>query len=204
MTIVYKQITPKDLNAARQFAIKGMHLSWYVNNQIELYFYSWYFLYSEILQATIAIGAFVNGELVGMILGNMDKAPKLFKSRRWKCFVKVVGFIVRYGFEESSNPYNEANQKMLANYQNLSKIDGELNFFAVNPDVVGKGIGTNLLNEFERQIPGKTIYLYTDSGSTYQFYEHRGFNQVGQMEIELPIKGKKTAMTCMLFAKTIR
>lgn len=52
-----------------------------------------------------------------------------------------------------------------------------------NPEI--KGIGTFLLNEFEKLEVGKRIYLYTDTGCTYQFYEHRGFEKVGEKPVSL-------------------
>lgn len=93
---------------------------------------------------------------------------------------------------------------MLAAYKEIHHPEGELNFFAVNPDIKGKGIGTKLLNEFEKQEVGKEIYLYTDSGSTYQFYEHRGFKVVGEKDIELDTYGEMVPLICVLFAKTLR
>ncbi len=41
--IIIKQLEKKDFNAARKFAIDGMHLSGYATTRFELYFYSKYF-----------------------------------------------------------------------------------------------------------------------------------------------------------------
>ena len=64
---------------------------------------------------------------------------------------------------------------LLEEFKKNNKVDGEINFFAVDPTIKGKGIGSLLLKELEKQEKDKLIYLYTDSGSTYQFYLHRGF-----------------------------
>ncbi|MCI1135489.1 GNAT family N-acetyltransferase [Enterococcus gallinarum] len=40
-----------------------------------------------------------------------------------------------------------------------------------------KGLGTRLLNELQKRVQGKEIYLFTDSACTYQFYEKRGFQR---------------------------
>ena len=79
--------------------------------------------------------------------------------------------------------------------------DGEINFFAVNPEIKGKGIGTLLLNELEKEEKGKLIYLYSDTGSTYQFYQKRGFNLSGKNDIKLIIDKKEAPLTCFLFSK---
>jgi GNAT superfamily N-acetyltransferase len=67
----------------------------------------------------------------------------------------------------------------------------------------GKGIGTLLLNELEKQEKGKLIYLFTDNGSTYQFYSHRGFREYGKSDVILEINRKKIDLTCFLFGKIL-
>ena len=60
-----------------------------------------------------------------------------------------------------------------------------------------------LLGELEKCIKGKTIYLFTDNACTYQFYEHRGFDRVGEKDIELDFGDEKVPMTCLLYSKTV-
>ena len=81
--------------------------------------------------------------------------------------------------------------------------DGEIIFLAANPDVKVKGIGTMLLNELTNREKGKQIYLYTDNACTYQFYEHRGFDKVGEKDIELDLGANKLPMTCLLYSKVL-
>jgi len=64
MDVIVQPLKKKDFNAARKFAIDGMHLNWYTSNDFELYFYSKYFLYLELLRATSALGAYVDDKLV--------------------------------------------------------------------------------------------------------------------------------------------
>ena len=61
----------KDFNKARKFAIEGMNLNWYTSNKLELYLYSKYFWYLEISKATKALGAYIDNELVGVLLVDM-------------------------------------------------------------------------------------------------------------------------------------
>ena len=81
--------------------------------------------------------------------------------------------------------------------------DEEINFFAVDPNIKGKGIGILLLNELEKQEKGKLIYLFTDNGSTFQFYSHRGFNESGKTDIKQEINKKEAELTCFLFSKKL-
>ncbi|WP_176331070.1 hypothetical protein [Burkholderia vietnamiensis] len=45
-----------------------------------------------------------------------------------------------------------------------------------------------MLDELQRLEVGKFIYLYTYSGSTYQFYHRRGFEESGRRDVTLKIK----------------
>lgn len=58
-----------------------------------------------------------------------------------------------------------------------------------------------LIKEFERREKGKKIYLFTDNACTYQFYEHRGFERVGQRDVVLNIGKRKVDLQCLLYSK---
>lgn len=201
--IEIQQLRKKDFDKARKFAVVGMHLNWFTSNKIELYLYSKYFWYSEISKATTALGAYMGDKLVGVLLADIKNKPKIFRSVWYNIYTKTASFIINNMYKSAAEPYNDANNEILEKYLKHNSVDGELIFFAVDPKRKGKGIGTLLLNEFERLEKCKHIYLFTDSGSTYQFYAHRGFKEVGRKDISI-INGKKNSpLTCMLFSKTL-
>lgn len=201
MNIVIKQLRKQDFNRAREFAIEGMHLSWYATNKIELYLYSKYFWYLEITKTTKAIGAYMDDRLVGVLLADMKDEPKIFTSTFYNAFIKVVIFFINLFYKNASSVYDKANIQMLKEFKESNNPDGEINYFAVDPDIKGKGIGTLLLNELEKYAKGKLIYLYTDSGSTYQFYQHRGFKEAVTRSIILEIHKREIPLNCFLFCK---
>lgn len=201
MNIVIKQLRKQDFNRAGEFAIEGMHLSWYATNKIELYLYSKYFWYLEITKATKAIGAYMDDRLVGVLLADMKDEPKIFTSTFYNAFIKVVIFFINLFYKNVSSVYDKANIQMLKEFKESNNPDGEINYFAVDPDIKGKGIGTLLLNELEKYAKGKLIYLYTDSGSTYQFYQHRGFKEAVKRSIILEIHKREIPLNCFLFCK---
>lgn len=203
MNIEIKQLKKRDFNTARKFAIEGMHLNWYTNNTLELYLYSKYFWYLEISRATRALGAYMGDKLVGVLLVDIDNQPKVFNSIGYRLFVKFSSFIINLLYKKASNTYDNVNKEMLENFLKSNSANGELNFFAVDPTIKGKGIGTLLLNELEKKEKGKQIYLYTDTGSTYQFYLHRGFIESGRRDILIKIGNREVPLTCYLFSKTL-
>jgi len=117
--------------------------------------------------------------------------------------VKLVDFVQHTFVKDGIGIYDEANREMFKEYTRSSKPDGEICFLATNTKLKISGIGTMLLQELEKRELGKEIYLYTDTGCTWQFYEHRGFERVGQKDIELSIIDRKTALTCLLYRKRI-
>lgn len=103
MVIDIRPLQKKDFNAARKFAIQGMHLEWYTGNAVELYLYSKYFWYLEISRATIALGAYLGDELVGVLLADIDDEPKVFANRFYRSFVRIAEFVIKLGYKDASN-----------------------------------------------------------------------------------------------------
>ena len=165
--------------------------------------YSKYFWYMEISKATKALGAYMENKLVGIVLADINDEPKMYKSIWYKLFTKIISSFINLLYHNASNAYDEANKKMLNELKKENNPDGEINFFAVDPGIKGKGIGTLLLNELEKQEKGKFIYLFTDNGSTYQFYTHRGFYESGRTDIKLKLHKKEVDLTCFLFSKKL-
>lgn len=203
MTITIKSIEEKDFDEARRFAVHGMHLDWYATSKLELYFYSKYFWYLELTKATRALGAYQGDRLVGILLVDMKNEPKIYSTFFRRMFVGISEFFIEKFYGDTADVYDQANQDMLAELLKKEQPDGELNFFAIDPEIKGKGLGTLMLDELQRLEAGKFIYLYTDSGSTYQFYHRRGFEESGRRDVTLKIKGQNLPLTCFLFSKRL-
>lgn len=90
MEIDIRPLQKKDFNAARKFAVQGMHLEWYTGNVVELYLYSKYFWYLDISRTTIALGAYLSDELVGVLLADMNDEPKVFANPFYRSFVRLL------------------------------------------------------------------------------------------------------------------
>ena len=203
MDIAIKTIRKQDFDAARRFAVQGMHLHWYATGRLELYLYSQYFWNLEVTRATRALGAYMGDRLVGVLLVDMKGEPKVFPSFFRRAFVWLSDRVIKAFYSGAADVYHQANEKMLGEFKQQHQPDGELNFFAIDPTITGKGLGTLLLDELERLEAGKLIYLFTDSGSTYQFYQRRQFDEEGRQDVTMEIGGKELDLTCFLFSKTL-
>jgi len=197
----FGELKKSNYKKAIQMAIDGMNFRWYMESEIMLKLYGRYFLYLELSKASQVIALHYNGNLAGLLLCDIFGEPKYKLSSLQYFYIKLVDFIQRTFIKDGIGPYEEANKEMFSSYSKSSKPDGEICFLAADRDLKISGIGTMLLSELEKRERGKEIYLYTDSGCTYQFYEHRGFERVGEKDIELSVIGNKTKITCLLYRK---
>lgn len=203
MKIEIKDIQKKDYEKAIQFAIKGMHFDWYLNNQFFLNAYGRYFWYLEINRATQIFAAYADSKFVGVLLAEIKGEEKKQQSFYQKFYVKFVDVIQRTFFRSGAGLYENTTKEQLAHYLKSNTPDGEIIFLAIDPDCKIKGIGTALLNALEEKEKGKILYLYTDDACTYQFYEHRGFEKVEEKEIVLEMPKGKIPLKCFMYSKKI-
>ena len=198
-----KEFQSRDMGKVIQFSIRGMHLDLYLKNRLLLNLYGRYFWYLEANRATHMIAAYEGDTLAGVLLAEIHGEPRKYYTRRRAAYVKFVDFVQRVFFRESAGLYDSVNKEMLVKYKQSHSPDGEIIFLAANPDIKIKGIGTMLLNALTKQAKGKEIYLFTDNACTYQFYEHRGFDKVGEREVVLDFGENKLPMTCLLYSKVL-
>lgn len=203
MEIEIKDIRKKDYKKAIQFAIRGMHFDWYLNNRFLLNAYGRYFWYLEINRATQVFAAYADNEFVGVILAEIKGEEKKQQSFLQKTYVRFVDVIQKTFFKGGAGLYEDTTKEQLAHYLKFNTPDGEIIFLAADPDCKIKGIGTALLNALEAKEKGKILYLYTDDACTYQFYEHRGFKRVEEKEIVLEMPKGEVPLKCFVYSKKI-
>lgn len=203
MKIEIKDIRKRDYKKAIQFAIKGMHFDWYLNNKFLRNAYGQYFWYLEINRATQILAAYVNDDFVGVLLAEIEGEEKRHQNILQKIYVKFVDVVQKCFFKGSAGLYEDTTKEQLAHYLETNTPNGEIIFLAADPNCKIKGIGTALLNALEEKEKGKTLYLHTDNACTYQFYEHRGFACVEYKEIVLDMPKGKVPLKCFIYSKTL-
>ncbi|HGH3392544.1 TPA: GNAT family N-acetyltransferase [Citrobacter freundii] len=203
MDITIKEVQKKDHRRARQFAISGMHLSWYTSSRLHLLLYIQHYWNYELLHATHLMGAYSGDKLSGVLIAKMNDHPAICSSVLRKIFVATLEWIIRKLYGHSGEELDNLNMKMLQENSHCSQFDGEITFFAVAPETKGAGIGSLLLKELEAREKGKKIYLFTDTGSTFQFYQKRSFQEAGKKRVHLKIGPRTLEVTSYLFCKRL-
>lgn len=203
MEIEIKDLQEEDYEKAIQFAIKGMHFNWYVDNKLLLDAYGRYFWYLQINRATQIMAAYAGGEFVGVLLAEMKGEEKKQQNFFQQSYVKIADEIMAVFFKGGAGLYEDTTKEQLAHYLESHTPDGEIIFLAADPDCEIKGIGTALLNALEEKEQGKTVYLHTDDACTYQFYEHRGFVRAEDKEIVLDLPKGQVPLRCFIYSKKI-
>ena len=198
-----RELKKKDHKKVIQYAIKGMHFGLYLKDKFLLNAYGKYFWYLEYANATQIIVVYEGERLLGVLLADMKGEKKTYKSFRKKLYIKYIDFIQKLFFKGGVMPSEEANKEMFRAYSERYTPDGEIRFLAADPDTKVKGVGTMLLNELARRENGKELYLFTDDQCTYQFYEHRGFEKIGEKDIVLELDNTIN-LKCLLYHKKLQ
>lgn len=197
-----KELQKKDFKKVIQYAIKGMHFDEYMKNNLILHAYGRYFWYLEYTNATQVIAAYDQDVLLGVLIADMKNEPKPYRSFWKELYVKIIDIVQNTFFGSGVMPYNQANKEMFAKYTEHYESDGEIRFLAADPDSKIRGVGTYLLSELSRREAGREIYLFTDTNCTYQFYEKKGFERVGEKEIVLGLSDA-VDLKCLLYRKKL-
>lgn len=203
MKLEIKELNKRDYKKAIQFAITGMHFNWYTDSKLQLSLYGRYFLYLELSCATQIIAAYKGSQLAGLLLARINGEPVKRPSLFMRLYVRLFDILQNIFVKGGTDIYDAANKELLKKYCQTVSPDGELLFLVANPKIMSKGVGSFLLEEFERRTKGKNIYLYTDDACTYQFYEHKNFICSGKKEIILSIGRKRVPLQCLLYSKHI-
>ena len=132
-------------------------------------------------------------KVVGFIFGNIKKAP--FKQRfisKFKLFIYFFYMLFSYPGRRGLKITfitDKVNKKLLAPYKKSHK--NELILFIVDENYRGYGIGSTLEKMYTSALKEKgikNVFLFTDTYSNYQYYEHRGYERKGELPVDFKIK----------------
>ena len=195
-----KPLKKADHKKAINFCLKGMHMYKYADTKFALNAYGKYFWYLEYTEATEILAAYEGDRLLGVLLADMKGEKKPYRSITKSIYIQIINFVQKYFYKGAKTIYVDSNNAMYEAYSKVHEPDGEIRLLAADPDSKVRGIGTFLINELAKRKAGKEIFLYTDEDCTYQFYDHRGFECVGENDVEIDFT-PKVKIKCFLYRK---
>lgn len=143
------------------------------------------YLRSCMSRATFSCVAAEDENVLGVILANSKKsAPKFsIKGTLSQLLAVLLLFTTKTGRKLGKffNRFDDTDTQLLKNCGQT--FDGEICFFAMDENSRGKGVGKQLFSsalEYLRKEEAGSFYLFTDSSCTYQFYEKRGMQRLGE------------------------
>lgn len=202
--IVIKPLEAQNAGRCAKFIVEGMNISKYIKSKKLQYLYSKFMFYQEFIESTDAFGVYVDNEFAGFILAGFDGMAKPYVPFKFRLYSHIFNLSSKlFDSHEINNSYKIANRAMKDEFLQRHSVDGEIKLFAVSSQYKGHGLGTKLLDKLATLHTGKNIYVYSDSNCDYQFYLHRGFEQVGIRQIVMGTKKYKIPLTCYMFYKTL-
>ena len=124
MRVEIKNIKKQDYKNAISFAISGMNFNRYVSNRFLLSLYGRYFWYLELCNATQVIAAYIDDELVGILLADITGETKKHRSFWKMLYVKVFDFLQHFFFKDGVSVDDEAKKQMMKEYKSYHLTDG--------------------------------------------------------------------------------
>lgn len=199
MKLKFKELERKDYKIVIKYASIGMHFDWYMDNKFLLYLYGKYFWSLTLTRVTQMIALYDDNELVGVCAAGINGGRKLYKNIFRNMYIEFFNLLFKLFVGEDIGEYERANHEMYRHYISSHKPDGEILFLATNPNYINKGIGTIIVDELRNREKVKEVYLYTDSGCTYPFYEHKGFDKEPSKTIIMELGSKSVELGCYLY-----
>ena len=205
MDLEIRELRPADEKKAIGFAVEGMHLSWYAGTGWVARAYGRYFWWQELNRATQVVAAYEGKRLVGVLLATFEGEAPVRRSRLRAAYVRVVRWVVNTFFGGAEDVYDETCRELYECAFHGAPPDGELTFLVADPMLAGTGmgVGTFLVDELARREAGRRVFLYTDDGCTYQFYDHRGFERLGERTVAHTIGERTFPSRYLIYAKTL-
>lgn len=208
--IQYHSIKKEDYTAVCSIINDSFSLQGYVKNKRMLKIFQKQYLSSCLSEATYTCVAKNNGEVIGVIMGNVKKKYRMLSHLPniiAMLYYSILMWLLAIIYHENLNDYRELHAVYNAFLKDRkNQFDGVLTLFAITQSSRGLGIGKELLLHLKKYLKEnnvKNIYLFTDSTCNYGFYDSQGFIKIDEKDITITCHQKPMNMTVFLYQYTI-
>ncbi|WP_068505133.1 GNAT family N-acetyltransferase [Paenibacillus kribbensis] len=182
MNLVIRDIKKEDLEHVKSIIIDTWNAKDFIEDEgIINAAVTMMFINPILNKSTFGRVATLDGEVIGVIFGSRvgeTTSYRLLQEDYTSELLQLLNLndIERKVFIELTSMTNEAYSKLIRGKEN--EFQGCLEFFAVSEEARGKKVGKKLFNElisYLRDTKATKIYVYTDTMSSYGFYDHNEF-----------------------------
>jgi len=203
--IVIRDIVLTDIPAIKQAIDNVWCFSDLVENKERLDATIGLYLNQVIYGATFGRVAVLDDKVVGVIFGivNGEKPNQrhlLEDSTAQTLALLQAPEIERQGvyeyFTKQKEVYTQLSNGLLGHY------NASLDFLVLTKEAQGLGVGKKLwisLKAYFEEKQVKSIYLYSDTGCNFGFYEHQGFTRRKELEVDFDFDGEISRVTNFLY-----
>lgn len=156
-----------------------------------------------LIEQTYTQVAEINSKPIGIIMGYNPAKHRL----PLKHLLPIIGSLIKLMLTKEGrnvirfqSEMDRINKKLLANCG--KDYQGEVSFFAVNPDYHGKGIGKELfrrLLQYMKEDNISNFYLFTDTSCNYGFYEGQNMRRCGAENHSFQLWKKNLTITFFIY-----
>ncbi|WP_159722636.1 GNAT family N-acetyltransferase [Enterococcus sp. CSURQ0835] len=141
-----------------------------------------YFLCDMLERSSTITVALVQERVVGVIAYSTDiqsTAQQMIAHKRIAALRRILNVQAPENVFTKFIETMELDEQLLSQQQ--KKYDGTINLFIVHQAYAGRGIGSTMYQQFQQHMRSQqkqNFYLFTDSSSNFQFYEHHGLKKI--------------------------
>lgn len=158
-----------------------------------------------LFNSTFGKVAIVNGEVVGLILGNLNKEKPTYRmliedSTALSLALMKASETDRENISEFLSKTLQTNEELIKD--RIGDYQGSLELFVVSEKARGLKIGKRLWHELQSYFENhhtQAIYLYTDTTCNFRYYDHNGFIRQSQQDVTLEFVGEQYPLTFFLY-----
>ncbi|MEG2597571.1 MAG: GNAT family N-acetyltransferase, partial [Oscillospiraceae bacterium] len=207
---IYRKLNKTDFPAVKDLINESFGMHRYMTDQGVLNSCLNAYLQNCLSEATFTSVVEKDGVLIGVIMGKansdyrvMPHLKALLSLGYHSTCMKLKSLLAHC----NSSDYKKMNQA----YHELSrdcnrKFDGVLTLFIITKSCRGLGVGKELLHrllEYQKKHGVTSGYLYTDTSCNIGFYEHQGFERLGERIVQMRKDGAKTKLGVYLYGYVI-
>ncbi|GEM_PF-6461610 len=192
MSIHIRNYSRKDIKALRRMSRKAWPLEKYTSHaRIKKHMYA-IETNEALLYGNYSLSAEKNGEVIGVLFASIPGRKRPFHALKWKLI--IAWHLLNLSLVKEGRKLLGAFKQVERGFKQMKRendvsLESALELFIVDDRFRGEGIGKRLIERFEdtaREKGVESYFLFTDSDSSYGYYDHNGYERIDEKTFTFP------------------